>query len=469
MKSVSLFKGLSLLVFLNVLVKPVWIFFIDRQVQVFVGPEAYGSYFSVLNLSLVFGFLTDAGLANMVNQQLASGHAVSFRQLMVYKLSLSLLYILSVVAVALCTGVPDWTLLILVALIQILTSFFLLLRNVITAYQLFTTDAWLSVVDKALMILLAGGFLYLPFHQGISIYAFLYLQLITTCASIIIALLILFRRSLMIVSERISIQRMIRATFPFTVLILLMGVHYRLDGFLLERIYPKGTFEAGIYASAFRLLDATNMVGYLAASFLVPFIAKHLSDRPLVTEAVLCIRNILLTGCSLLVPLIWVFAGDIQRLLYHNTDAHAALVTRLCCLTLPGYFLTHVYGSALTATAKLYPFIRLVLVSVLINISLNAALIPTYGAVACCIAAVASQSFCGIGLYLTASRRIIGPFSVKHLLLCGATSALLFILFYAGKNAALNNWTLWTTGVFITGFAMFVQIPYFRKVYFKLN
>ena len=60
MKSLSFFKGLSWLIVLNLLVKPVWIFFIDRQVQNIVGHELYGKYFALLNLSYVLYFLSDA-------------------------------------------------------------------------------------------------------------------------------------------------------------------------------------------------------------------------------------------------------------------------------------------------------------------------------------------------------------------------------------------------------------------------
>ena len=72
MKSLSFFKGLSWLIVLNLLVKPVWIFFIDRQVQNIVGHELYGKYFALLNLSYVLYFLSDAGLSSMLNQRMAS-------------------------------------------------------------------------------------------------------------------------------------------------------------------------------------------------------------------------------------------------------------------------------------------------------------------------------------------------------------------------------------------------------------
>ena len=58
MKETSRFySSLGLLIILNAIVKPIWIFGIDREVQNEVGAAAYGAYFSVFNLSIVLSFL----------------------------------------------------------------------------------------------------------------------------------------------------------------------------------------------------------------------------------------------------------------------------------------------------------------------------------------------------------------------------------------------------------------------------
>src|SRR6266498_4410553 len=66
------YSSLLLLIILNAFIKPIWIFGIDRQVQNITGVAEYGTYFSLLNLSIVFGFLLDWGLTNFVNRELAS-------------------------------------------------------------------------------------------------------------------------------------------------------------------------------------------------------------------------------------------------------------------------------------------------------------------------------------------------------------------------------------------------------------
>src|ERR1051325_9325696 len=66
------YSSLLLLIILNAIIKPFWIFGIDRQVQNITGVAEYGSYFALLNLSIVFGFLLDWGLTNFINRELAA-------------------------------------------------------------------------------------------------------------------------------------------------------------------------------------------------------------------------------------------------------------------------------------------------------------------------------------------------------------------------------------------------------------
>src|SRR5215213_9056885 len=124
MKSVNFFKGLSWLIFLNLLVKPVWIFFIDRQVQNIVGNEAYGKFFALLNLSYVLIFIADAGLTNAVNQKLANNHSLNIFPFYKTKAWLLILYI----SICLITGwllhIEQWDLFVYIILIQAFTSLF---------------------------------------------------------------------------------------------------------------------------------------------------------------------------------------------------------------------------------------------------------------------------------------------------------------------------------------------------------
>src|SRR5690606_34285044 len=180
------------------------------------------------------------------------------------KILFALVYMAVVFAIAFFSGINDWFIVLMVVLIQVLISFYLFLRSMITAMQKFKSEAWLSVLDKFLMILVCGTFIYLPFVTGtITLQKFLVTQVVSLSVALIITVFIL--ASVKISFEKINPKhlnvQLFKAAFPFALIVFLMSVHNRLDGFLLERLHPDGNYETGMYAAAYRLLDAFLMPG----------------------------------------------------------------------------------------------------------------------------------------------------------------------------------------------------------------
>jgi len=401
MKQLLFLKGLSWLLILNLLIKPVWIFLIDRQVQNTVGHESYGSYFALLSLSYVLLFIADAGLSNYTTRQVAVGNKIINRRLLVLKTVLLGIYAITVCAVGWLTQVSEWNVLVLLILLQVAGSFLLFLRGVLAGRQLFKLDAFVSVADKLLATLLAAIFLYGSLGP-ITIETFLQIQIGTLLIVCTALFLFMIAKGLFLFEAGEKTKTILRQTAPFAVIILLMAAHYRADGFLLERL--NGAEEAGIYAMAYRLLDAANMVGYLAASFLVPFFARNLNDREAMRKvAQLCTNGLVFLGIFVSCFGI-IFASWIQSTLYHTNNTFTTQVIQLTLAVLPAYFLVHVYGSLLTAATKFKAFISILIVSVLTNLVLNFLLIPGYAAKGSAIASIVSQYFCALACYVAAAK-----------------------------------------------------------------
>jgi O-antigen/teichoic acid export membrane protein len=470
MRSRPFFKGLSWLLALNLLIKPVWIFFIDRNVQNAVGHEAYGSYFALFNLSYIFLFLADAGLSNMMNQKLASEHPMQLKQYGSIKLALSGIYVIIMVITGLLLGLKEWTLLLYITGIQLLNSVFVFLRSVISARQYFTTDAWLSVLDKSLMILLCGSFLYFPLVFGrINLLLFLQVQLVCTALAILAAFLVVTLNKWWPGGQKENLLTIFRSIAPFALVILLMSVHSRLDGFLLLRLHTNGSYEAGIYASAFRLLDACNMVGYLAAVFLVPFVSRHQQERKEIETVVLNLRHLLLFFGIGVACFGWHYAWWIQELLYHSDASYHSQVIQLCLAVVPAYFIMHVYGSVLTATLRFRPLLLIIFIAVLINSVLNLVLIPGYGAKGCCIAAIASQYFCAIACYLVANKRQGLPAHKYSWMVYLITSIVLLVLFYTTRQMMLNVWLTLVLAACLVIIVLLTQLTNAKKLFIRIQ
>lgn len=459
MKGLSRFySSLNLLIVLNVIIKPIWVFGIDRQVQNIVGTESYGVYFSLLGFSIVFSFFLDWGLTTFFNRQLAAGSkefvekAGSF---IILKLLFSLFYAIIVFLAAYLLNIEQWGILLQIVFIQIITSLFIFLRSIITARQWFKTDTWLSVLDKLLMLLLCGCFLLFPSITGyITIHKFLWIQILCTTLAIVSVIFILYHNKI-----RISFQaesfiniKLLKAALPFAVIVLLMSVHNRLDGFLLVRLHTNGMYEAGIYAGAYRLLDAANMIGYLVASFLLPFVAYNVNAGKVISDVVLYCRHLLILLAIVIITTSAFFAPWIQQILYHETNRGAVAVLQWCMPALVGYFLIQLYGTVMTAKGQVAQFCIIVLLSVLLNVILNILLIPSLGAKGCSIAALVSQGCCGVATMVYARIKSGINMSFRTHLLYTFITVLLSVYYYCLKRMDVNSSVAITGAVFIVLF-----------------
>ena len=469
MKSIRFFKGLSWLIILNILVKPVWLFFVDRQVQNLVGYETYGKYFAILNLSYVLFFLSDIGISNMLNQRVADHRPVNVVQLLRIKILLLGIYFLVFCFVGWLTHISDWSILFYVMIIQSLTSLLIFFRNIITANQYFVGDALLSVIDKTLMIVFCGSVLYTSFLGNISLVLFLQIQASCTAIAVLFSLFFILQKKLITSIVKEDIINILKQVLPFASIILLMSIHYRLDGFLLERMHSHGAMEAGIYASAYRLLDASNMVGYLASSFLVAFIARNKNDKEAMEDAIFNTRHLLMISAVGVVSFVVMFAPWINKLLYHSDSHYNSLVIQLCMASFPGYCLVHVYGSVLTGSARFKQFIIILVISVLFNTVLNVVLIPSKGALACCLAALATQYFCGIATLISSKKTLRISLNIKSIITYLLFGLVLIMFFYFGKNALINVWIILGISVFTGLLILITQVTLFKKYFISFR
>ncbi len=448
------YSSLGLLIILNIIIKPVWIFGIDRSVQNITGTEVYGLYFSLLGFSIVFNFLLDWGLSAFINRELAAAkesHNNIAGSFLAIKLLLVILYVVVVFFAALISGIGQWDIFWSVVVIQVLTSLFLFFRSIITAQQWFRTDAWLSVLDKILMIIVCGSFLLFPSVTGtIDINLFLLIQIGCTAIVLLISIVVLLRKGFIfsLPSSPLFNKRIFKSALPFGLIVLLMSAHYRLDGFLLERLHGNGAYETGIYAGAYRLLDAANMPGYLTASFLLPFIARQYSLKKDMSEVILNSRHLLLVFSLMIAIIAAILSPWLQQILYHDQNAEAIEVLQWCLPVLIAYSLVQIYGTVLTATGHIVPFCYIVLASVVANVLLNLLLIPGLGARGSCFAALVSQGFCGIGTMLYTRQKLGINIHYRSLLMYIFMGVMMFGFLYTGNKYISNKWWL-LAGLFV--------------------
>jgi O-antigen/teichoic acid export membrane protein len=431
-----------LLVFLNLLVKPVWIFAIDRQVQNLTGFSEYGHYFALLNLCIVLNFLLDLGISTYFNREIASRQqngVTLFSDSLNGKLWLSFLFVMVIFSVAFLSGIRDYKLLMMLVIMQIGSSALLFVRSYLTAAQHYRQDAVISITDKLFVILFVGAIILFPNLTGpITIFRFVTIQVAGIAFAIALGLLFLYRNI-----EKFSVRpftgfrkEILFSSLPFAANIFFMTVMLRSDGFLLERLHADGAAEAGIYAAGFRLMDAFNMVGFLMAGFLLPFISRHWPEINRFSPVLLACRHLLMLG-SLFVAAFSLAAPEyITGLLYNRNDPHTVEVIKIILLALPALSLIHIYGTALTATRNINTFLGITIFFSAVTVLLNLIFIPLYGAKACAIIAVSAQSIYAIALIYFARKRTGLSLALSYMPVYFAAGILCFFVI---RITAQNN------------------------------
>ncbi len=430
-------SNLFLLLFLNLMVKPFWVFGIDRTVQNVVGTGDYGLYFAVFNFSFLFNILLDLGISNFNNRNIARHKQLiqkHFSRIILLKVLLGVVYLVVSFLAAFVAGFDSlhFKFLIIVAFNQFLLSLLLYIRSNISGLLLFRTDSLLSVMDRLLMILfvgilLWGGVLHSPFR----IEYFMLAQTLAYVITIASAFMVVVYHS------RFRAPKwdypfyllIIKKSAPFALLILLMGIYSRVDSVLLERLLPqgKGENEAGIYAQGYRVLDAANQIAFLFAVLLLPAFSYMIKHKESIYELVRISFNILFVVSTLVMIMSFFFSPEIIALLYPkqvNEElahfqyrfAEASRLFPLLMAAFVGYATTYVFGTLLTAKGDLKNLNIIAFTGVIISLLLNVVLIPHFFALGSAFANFLAQWTTAILQIALAYRYFRFPVNFRYLL-----------------------------------------------------
>lgn len=435
MKQKDFVFNICFLLFLNLLIKPFWILGIDVGVQNHVGADAYGMYFAVFNFTFMFNILLDMGITNFNNRNIARNTQLLDKHLssiIVLRLLLAVVYMLVVFAVALIIGYRGvmLTLLFWTAVNQFLNTFMLYLRSNVSALLMFKTDSVLSVLDRLLMILFCGLLLWGGITtQPFKIEWFVYCQTAAYAIAVLVALsIVIYKSHLKKLHWNGPFFLMIlKKSLPFATLTLLMACYNRIDSVMIERLLPGeiSTTQAGIYASAFRLLDALVMIAYLFSVILLPLFSKMLKAKENILPIVKTAFSFLFVFAISATVILLCYKEPILSLLYRE---HIMESVGVFSLLIPGIIpiaFTYVFGTLLTANGNMKLLNITAIVGICVNILVNVILIPHLQARGAAIASLSTQSVVSLLQFIIALRELHVPFRSLPWLSCLAFVALL--------------------------------------------
>lgn len=404
--------NIFILIFLNLLVKPFWLLGIDRIVQVKVGPADYGMYYALFNVTILFNIILDFGITNFNNKNIAQNNHLLNKHLssiLLIKFILMVAYFVVMMGAALILGYRGYELGLLAVLgfNMFLNYFILYLRSNLAGLHLFKTDSVISVLDRSLMILFCGIFLWsdktadsfnIEWFVGIQTACYLITALVTF-------IIVMNKASFKKLRWNVPFFMMVlRKSFPFAILVLLMTFYNRVDAVMIERLLPggegefSGDVQSGIYASSYRLLDAANMIAYLFAAILLPMFARMIKHKENVEELVKISSMLLLAPAVIAAGVCFFYSHEIMGLLYSGLFTkhpeylvESAAIFRVLMLCFVAASSTYIFGTLLTANGSLKQLNSMALAGIVLNLGLNWYLIPRHYAYGSAVASLVTQ------------------------------------------------------------------------------
>ena len=397
------FINLLFLVGINLIIKPFYLFGIDRTVQNTVGPENYGYYWGLFNFIYLFQVVNDLGLQNFTSTFVSQSRKTAekyFPYLFSIKGMASLVFIFLVIIGSWILGYRDVGLIVPIILSQVCVSMVIFFRSNLAGLGHYTLDSALSVLDKALMILLVGYWLVFRL-EDLTIYHFAMLQAVSLVVTAIICGILIWKYvgPIRWGWDRAFIGVLWKKSAPFALVFILTTLMTRIDSVMIERMLSNGAYEAGVYAAGYRLLEACNMFAFLFIGLLLPMFAHIHKDRQASSE-------LLDTSVKLMWTLVWIlsatsllFAQPIMTLLYEGTTTQWTSVFSLLMMGFVPMGLSYIGGAVLLANHQVKRLNVIYVVGMIFNVVGNAYMIPKSGAEGAATITLITQALVAVGCF----------------------------------------------------------------------
>lgn len=448
------------LVLVNAIVKPFYVFGIEREIQDTVGATEYGLYATLFSFTFLLFMVNDFGIHYFNNRTISQHPQLArkyFPNILMLKGLLAIVYLCLVFVAAYFRGFETgiYYLIFFVALNHVLISTVAYLRSNISGLGHYREDSFISTLDKILLIGLCAILLWGNVFPGkFQVKWFVHALNISWGLTAVVAFFLVKKYIGKTVRWRVNWPFMLvilKRSFPFALAVFLMTAYTRFDIVILEWMLPEGRHEAGVYAASYRLLEAFNMVGYLFAGLLLPMFSTLLRKKEVTAPGPASFKKPPILNADDELPsllrfalqLIWAgtvavavscffFQEELMRWLYPKSvnDGNAAYygeVMGYLILTLVPFSGVFVYSSLLTANDSLKRMNRFFLLCIAVNIGLNLLLIPPMRAAGAALSALLTQATVLAGLMWLTKRELAIPFSTKETLrIVGFVAASIF-------------------------------------------
>jgi O-antigen/teichoic acid export membrane protein len=371
----------------------------------FLKAAPYGAFATLVNYTAIVSVVLDLGF-NVLFVREGARHPNEIQRYLRNVMSLRLL--MSVVALgllAVALGLNKLGYLLIPAfLLMVLTSYSTLLRNGLYAVQKLGYEALAVVLES--LVLLALVLFGIKTGRGVTYFVWAYAaQYAFSCAYFVV---VLAAKRIAVIGWRFELP-LLREWFwkglPFALTFVLTILYFRIDQPIVYALRPH--VEAGWYGAAYKPFEALLFIPMTFLSVVFPVLSVYQRARP--TELLDAVNRffkaLLLIGWPLSVG-IFVLAQPLNRALFGQGYDPSEPALRILSLSLGIAFVNNAFIGALSASDRQASFTWAAGWSLVANVAMNLALIPTFGYLGASWATVMTEIVLGVVAWTLTARHI---------------------------------------------------------------
>lgn len=354
-----------------------------------LGAQDYGQYSAVLAFTGAFAVISDLGLGTYAVRQVARwrDHSDSrarieslYANVLALRLVLSLLTALLLVVAAWLTSRPAAMVgaVGLNSLSLVLYAYQGSSEAVLGGYERLDITAQSKIVSQAIFVVVGAAVLGLGFgYLGL---------IIANLLGIAGMALVTWRglRMLRLSPQGISSEawwNLLRASLPFGIIGLALGLSYKFDSILLNIL--RGDAETGYYSAAYNLVFSAFLISGTVNSSLYPSLARELQRAPEAMPKI--VERVFSYLMVISLPLAvggWALSGQIVGFLYSDEYLPSIVALKIVIWAIPLMYSTDLLGYVVLLLDRESQAAKSVAISTVLNISLNLFFVPRYGLLA---------------------------------------------------------------------------------------
>jgi O-antigen/teichoic acid export membrane protein len=403
-----------------------------------LGTSDYGQYSAVVAFGSIFLFISDLGLSPYMVRQIARWRdqedaeariAELFSSVVVLRLLLSLVAGVVTVMSAWLTGRPS----MMVAAVALNSVNILLYavqgtsESLLAGFERLDLAAGAKVANQLVFVALGGAALLL----GLGYYSLIIAAMVGILAMTWICIQGI--RRLGVRPGRVVMQSwpvLLRASLPFGILGLTLGLSYRFDTVLLNIF--RNDYETGLYNAAYNLVFTAAVFSNVINTSLYPSLARQSVSDPASLPAIYdrVLRYLLITSLPIAFGC-WALAGDVVSTLFGAEYQESLYVLQIVIWVVPFMYVSEFLGYTVVVQGDEAKVARSVVISTAVNVTMNLMLVPVYGYVGAAIMTVLTEVVL-VGQYVWLLRDSLRAMQWKrsflHPLLASAAMGLMAVM-----------------------------------------